>query len=67
MRVHESLRERFEELDEQRRRIDDDFNGLVQQMRSGSIRDDDRLRIEVQQLHVKHQGILREMMDCLVP
>ena len=67
MRVHDSLKERFEELDDQRRRVDDDFNFLVQQMRSGSVRDDDRLRIEVQQLHVKHQGILREMIDLLVP
>ena len=67
MRVHESLRERFEELDEQRRRVDDDFNFIVQQMRSGDVRDGDRLRIEVQQLHVKHQGILREMIDTLVP
>jgi hypothetical protein len=67
MRVHESLRERFEELDDQRRRVDDEFNFLVQQMRSGSVRDDDRLRIEVQQLYVKHQGILREMIDALVP
>jgi hypothetical protein len=67
MRVHESLKERFEELDEQRRRVDDDFNFIVQQMRSGSVRDEDRLRIEVQQLHVKHQGILREMIDSLVP
>ncbi len=66
MRVHESLTERFEELDEQRRRIDEEFNFIVSQMRSGGIRDDDRLRIEVQQLHVKHQGILREMMDSLV-
>ena len=66
MRVHDDLKERFEELDDQRRRIDDEFNFLVQQMRSGSIRDGDRLRIEVQQLHVKHQGILREMVDLLV-
>jgi hypothetical protein len=66
MRVHESLKERFEELDEQRRRVDDDFNFIVQQMRSGEVRDDDRLRIEVQQLQVKHQGILREMIDTLV-
>jgi hypothetical protein len=67
MRVHESLKERFEELDEQRRRVDDEFNLIVGQMRSGTIRDEDRLRIEVQQLHVKHQGILREMIDLLVP
>jgi hypothetical protein len=66
MRVHESLKERFEELDEQRRRVDDEFNLIVGQMRSGTIRDEDRLRIEVQQLHVKHQGILREMIDLLV-
>jgi hypothetical protein len=64
--VHESLKERFEELDDQRRRVDDDINFIVQQMRSGAVRDDDRLRIEVQQLQVKHQGILREMIDTLV-
>jgi hypothetical protein len=67
MRVHDSLKERFEELDEQRRRIDDDFNLIVGQMRAGTVRDEDRLRIEVQQLYVKHQGILREMIDSLVP
>ena len=66
MHVHDDLKDRFEELDDQRRRIDDEFNFVIQQMRSGSIRDDDRLRIEVQQLHVKHQGILREMIDTLV-
>ena len=66
MRVHEDLKPRFEELDEQRRRVEDDFNFIIQQMRSGDIRDGDRLRIEVQQLHVKHQGILREMIDLLV-
>ncbi len=66
MRVHEDLKPRFEELDEQRRRVEDDFNFIIQQMRSGDIRDGDRLRIEVQQLHVKHQGILREMVDLLV-
>ncbi len=65
MRVHEDLKPRFEELDEQRRRVEDDFNFIIQQMRSGEIRDGDRLRIEVQQLHVKHQGILREMVDLL--
>ena len=66
MRVHDDLKQRFEELDDQRRRVDDEFNFITQQMRSGSIRDGDRLRIEVQQLHVKHQGILREMIDLLV-
>ena len=66
MRIHDDLKDRFEELDDQRRRIDDEFNFLIQQMRSGDIRDDDRLRIEVQQLHVKHQGIIREMVDSLV-
>lgn len=66
MRVHDDLKTRFEELDDQRRRIDDDFNFIIQQMRSGDIRDGDRLRIEVQQLHVKHQGVLREMIDLLV-
>jgi len=65
MRIHDDLKDRFEALDDQRRRVDDDFNFVVQQMRSGDIRNSDRLRIEVQQLHVKHQGILREMIDLL--
>jgi hypothetical protein len=66
MEVHPDLKARFEELDDERRRVDDEFNFMVQQMRSGSIRNGERLRIEVQQLHVKHQGILREMIDLLV-
>lgn len=67
MRISEDSKDRFEALDDQRRRVDDEFNAMVQAMRSGSIRDEDRLRIEVQQLHVRHQGIMREMVDLLVP
>jgi hypothetical protein len=66
MRIADDDKDRFEELDDQRRRIDDDFNLMVQRMRSAEVRDDDRLRIEAQQLHVKHQGIIREMIDLLV-
>ena len=66
MHIPDQWKEEFEALDEQRRRVDDDFNLMVQQMRSGSVRDEDRIRIEVQQLHVKHQGILRAMIDMLV-
>lgn len=67
MRVPEESKSRFEELDEQRRRVDDEFNLLTQELRSGSRKSDDRIRIEAQQLHVRHQGIIREMIDLLVP
>jgi hypothetical protein len=66
MHIPDPWKQEFEELDEQRRRVDDDFNLMVQQMRSGSVRDEDRIRIEAQQLHVKHQGIIRAMIDMLV-
>jgi hypothetical protein len=66
MRIPDDLTSRFEELDEQRRRIDDEFNVMVQRIRSGDVRDDERLRIEAQHLDVRHQGIIREMIDMLV-
>lgn len=66
MQIPDYYSARFEELDEQRRRIDEEFNTIVQRMRSGDVRDDERLRMEVQHLHVRHQGILREMIDMLV-
>jgi hypothetical protein len=56
---------RFEELDEQRRRIMDEFNALVINMRSGTTTDYDRLRTEAQHLHTRHAAILREMIDLL--
>ena len=66
MQIPDYYTARFEELDEQRRRIDDEFNIMVQRMRSGDVRDDERLRMEAQHLHVRHQGIIREMIDMLV-
>ncbi|HEX5140309.1 MAG TPA: hypothetical protein VFX19_05170 [Dehalococcoidia bacterium] len=66
MRIPDDMTSRFEELDEQRRRINDEFNVIVQRMRSGEVRDDERLRIETQHLDVRHQGIIREMIDMLV-
>jgi hypothetical protein len=66
VRIHDDDRQKFEELDDQRRRIDDEFNEMVQQMRSGVVRDDEKLRIEAQHLHVRHQGIIRQMIDLLV-
>jgi hypothetical protein len=66
MQIPDYYTSRFEELDEQRRRIDDEFNIMVQRMRSGDVRDDERLRMEAQHLHVRHQGIIREMIDMLV-
>ena len=41
MRIPEDDKPRLEELDEQRRRIYDDFNLLVQQIREGSVADTD--------------------------
>jgi hypothetical protein len=66
VRIHDDDRDKFEALDDQRRRIDDEFNEIVQQMRSGVVRDDEKLRIEAQHLHVHHQGIIRQMIDLLV-
>ena len=59
-------KDRFEALDDQRRRINDEFNGLVQQIRDGSIHDSDRARNQAQFLHVRHDGLIREMLDMLV-
>jgi hypothetical protein len=66
MQIPDYYTARFEELDDQRRRIDDEFNMIVQRIRSGEVRDDERLRIETQHLHTRHQGIIREMIDMLV-
>lgn len=65
MIIPEYDRERFEDLDEQRRRIDDEFNVLVQQIRDGSIRDTDRARNQAQFLHVRHEGLIRQMLEML--
>jgi hypothetical protein len=59
-------RDNFEALDEQRRRINDEFNVLVQQIRDGSIRDDDRARNQAQFLGVRHDHLIREMIGMLV-
>ena len=66
MIIPDYYKDRFEELDEQRRRINDEFNLLVQQIRDGSIRDSDRARNQAQFLHVRHEGLIREMLDMLV-
>ena len=66
MQIPDYYASRFEELDDQRRRINEEFDIIVQRMRSGDVRDDERLRMEVQHLHTRHQGILREMIDMLV-
>ena len=59
-------RDHFEELDEQRRRINDEFNFLVQQIRDGSISDTSKARNQAQFLNVRHDGLIREMLDMLV-
>jgi hypothetical protein len=64
--IPDYYKDRFEELDEQRRRIDDDFNLLVQQIREGAIRDYSQARNQAQFLHVRHDGLIREMLDMLV-
>lgn len=57
---------RFEELDEQRRRVMDEFNLLVISMRSGSVRDRERAKMEAQHLRMRHEAIIREMIDLLI-
>jgi hypothetical protein len=64
--IPDYYKERFEELDEQRRRINDEFNFLVQQIRDGSIRDTSQARNQAQFLHVRHEGLIREMLEMLV-
>ena len=66
MIIPDYYKERFEELDEQRRRINDEFNNLVQSIRDGSIRDSSTARNQAQFLHVRHDGLIREMIDMLV-
>jgi hypothetical protein len=66
MRIPDDMASRFEELDDQRRRINEEFDIMVQRMRSGEVRDDERMRLEAQHLHTRHQGIIREMVDMLV-
>jgi hypothetical protein len=65
MRVPDEDMAIFESLDGQRRRINEDFDLLVQRAREGAIRDADRARLEAQQLQVKHDGIIRDMLDLL--
>jgi len=64
--IPDYYKDRFEELDEQRRRINDEFNNLVQSIRDGSIRDSDRARNQAQFLQVRHDGLIREMIEMLV-
>jgi hypothetical protein len=65
MRIADRDKAHFEELDERRRRIDDDFNVLVQQMRDGSVLDLDRTRNEAQYLQVRHNALIQEMIELL--
>jgi hypothetical protein len=66
MEIPEDDLPRFDELDEQRRRVDDDFNLLVMNLRSGMVRDEERAKMEAQHLHMRHSAIIREMIDLLV-
>jgi len=66
VRVPEDDKPRLEALDEQRRRVYEDFNFLVQQIREGSIPDEERAKLDAQHLHVRHQTIIRNMIDLLV-
>ena len=65
MRLPEDDIPQFEELDEQRRRVMDEFNALVINMRAGMTTNHDRLRVEAQHLHTRHTAILRDMIDLL--
>jgi hypothetical protein len=65
MYVRDEDKQRLEELDEQRRRIIDDFNFLVQRIREGSISDTDQARRQAQHLHVRHEGLIQNMIELL--
>ena len=66
MEIPEDDLPHFDELDERRRRIVDDFNLLVMNLRTGMVRDDERTKMEAQHLHMRHNAIIREMIDLLV-
>jgi len=66
MEIPEDDLPRFDELDELRRRVDDEFNLLVINMRGGSVRDPDRAKMEAQHLRMRHDAIMREMIDLLL-
>ncbi len=66
MEIPEDDLPRFEDLDEQRRRVVDDFNLLVINMRSGAVSDPERVRMEAQHLHMRHSDIIRQMIDLLL-
>ncbi len=66
MRIPDDDKPRLEELDDQRRRIYDDFNVMVQQIREGAVPDTDRFRRQAQHLTVRHEGIIQNMVDLLV-
>ena len=65
MRIPDRDKAKFEELDEKRRRIDEDWNTLVQQMRDGGVSSLENLRIDTQNLHVRHQHLIWDMIDLL--
>ncbi len=67
MRIHDEDLTEFEDLDEKRRRVNEDFALLVQRMREGSVTRIERLRLEAQQLQVQHEGIMRKMLDLTLP
>lgn len=66
MRIADRDKAKFEELDEKRRRIDEDWNTLTQSMRDGSVGSLENLRIDTQSLHVRHQHLIWDMIDLLV-
>ena len=65
MRIPDDDKPLFENLDDQRRRLYDDFNAMVQQIREGTVGDDDRMRLLSQQLHTKHIAVIERMIDLL--
>lgn len=66
MEIPEDDLPRFDELDDQRRRVMDDFNLLVINMRGGTVRNTERAKMEAQHLHMRHNAIIREMIDLLL-
>ena len=66
MRIPDDDKELFENLDEQRRRINDEFNLLVQKLREGSVPDSDKARLQAQQFHARHEDIIRRMIELLI-
>ena len=63
MPILEWQRQRLEELNEQRRRIDEQFDDLVHRIERDAIKDFEGARLEAQHLTRRHQAVIEDMLS----